>query len=294
MRLPCFSYHAPTTLEEAFALLAAHQGDCRLFAGGTDVLPALKTGRLTCGHLIDLKRIEALTELSFEQGSGLRIGATATLTNVAKHAATEKHFPALHASIQGLATVQVRNKATVAGNLCNASPAADTATPLLAYGATAEVAGPDGARELPIEELLSGPGRTSLAATEILRAVRVPTPAPGLRAVYVKFSPRSKVDIAAVNLSAALVLDEEQRVERADIFLGTVAPVPMRAVRAQAALVGGELCAETIARAAAEARAECSPITDFRATAEYKRRIVEVLTRRSLESLARDRERVTK
>jgi len=290
MRLPIFSYHSPATLEEAFALLTRHEGDNKLLSGGTDVMPALKNGRFNCGHVIDLKRITALDGLEYDAAGGLSIGANVTLTSVEHHPATIEHYPALHASIWELATVQVRNKATVVGNLCNASPAADAATPLMAYGAIAQIVGPDEEREIPVEKLLTGPGRTALGPTEIVRSVRVPAPVPKSRSIYLKFSPRSKVDIAAVNLSATLVFDDAEHVTSADIFLGTVAPVPMRAARTEAILIGSELSSESIARAASEAHEECRPITDFRATADYKRRIVEVLTRRALETLANERE----
>jgi carbon-monoxide dehydrogenase medium subunit len=286
MRLPTFDYHAPHGLAEVLALLDEHAGDCKLLAGGTDVFPALKTGRFTTGHVIDLKRIEALDTLAFELESGLTIGATVALTRIEKHPAVVEHYPALAASIWELATVQVRNKATAVGNLCNASPAADAATPLMAYGAIAVVAGPDGERKVAVEDLLTGPGRLALAPTELVTALHLPAPAASLRAKYLKFSPRSKVDIAAVNLTAALDFDHDENVTSADLFLGTVAPIPMRAKEAAAALLGVPLSAETLAAAATAAHDECSPITDFRATAAYKRRIVAVLVRRALEALA--------
>ncbi len=285
MKLPTFTYHAPTTLEQAFGLLAEYEGNCKLLAGGTDVFPALKTARLAVDHIINVRGIEELTELGTDAKGALRIGAATSLTDVENHPTVRESYPALEASIWELATKQVRNKGTVVGNLCNASPAADTATPLMAYGAIAEIVGPAGTREVPVEDLITGPGRTCLAATELVRAIRIPAPAAGTRSIYLKFSPRSKVDIAAVNLAATLVLDAEDQVTGANIFLGTVAPVPMRAARAANLLIGKELTDAQIEVAATEAGSECSPITDFRATAEYKRRIVGVLCRRALENL---------
>ncbi len=221
MRLPEFRHHAPISLEGAFELLATHAGSCKILAGGTDVFPALKTGRLDVSHVIDVKGIPELNGISFDPKQGFRIGATASLTDVEFHAATIEHYPALEAAIWELATKQVRNKATVVGNLCNASPAADTATPLMAYGALAEICGPGGAREVPVEQLMPGPGRTPLEAPEIVSAVRLPVPTSGSRSVYLKFSPRSKVDIAAVNLAAALDFDGDERVARANTYVAT-------------------------------------------------------------------------
>jgi CO/xanthine dehydrogenase FAD-binding subunit len=285
MKLPPFELHTPTELEEIFELLEAHGPSVRLMAGGTDLLPRLKSRRIEAQHLVTLKGIGALGGLAFDQQEGLSIGATVLLSEVAALPETRELYPALFSAISRLATVQVRNKATVAGNLCNASPCADTATPLLAYGARVVLAGPDGRREVPLEEFFRGPGETAVGDREVLERIVVPPPEAGLRSLFVKFSPRSRVDIAAVNMTLALRLESGQ-VERIDILLGTVAPTPMRAVGAEAVLRGEPLTPEGMERAALAARDECQPITDFRATAEYKTRLVYVLTRRGLETLS--------
>ena len=284
MRLPAFEYHAPTRLEDVFALLDEHGPAAKLMAGGTDLLPGLKSGKRHCEHVIALKGVEELEGFSFDEKGGLDIGARTLLCDIGGSETVAEHYPALAKAITTLATVQVRNKATVAGNLCNASPCADTATPLLAYGARAVLRGPGGARELPLEEFFLGPGQTAIGENEVLERLVVPRPAAGLRSTFLKFSPRSRVDIAAVNMSLTLLL-KGKTIESADLFLGTVAPTPMRAIQTEKVLVGAAISPELFERAACAARDECKPITDFRATAEYKRRIVHVMTRRALETL---------
>jgi len=285
MRLPPFDYHAPHTLEELLTLLAQHGPAARVMGGGTDLLRALKTGKVCCEHLIGVKGVQELGGVEFDEIQGLRVGAHAVLADVERHPAVRARYPALAAALDTLATVQVRHKATVAGNLCNASPCADTATPLMAHGARLELVRPSGQREVRVEEFFRGPGRTLLEADEVVTCIRVPPPRARLRTHFSKFSPRSRVDIAMVNLTVAMVLDGDL-VEHVELFLGTVAPTPMRALRTEAVLRGQRLDAERIRAAAAAAQAECRPITDMRATKEYKARLVHAMTQRALESLA--------
>lgn len=284
MRLPAFEYHAPTALDEVLALLLQHGSSARLMGGGTDLLRNLQTGKIRCEHVIGLRRVRELDGITFDPARGLRIGAGARLDDVGNHAAVREHFPALAAAIDTLATVQVRHKATVAGNLCNASPCADTATPLMAYGARVAIAGFGGRRELPLEEFVLAPGRTALAPQELLESLHLPAPQPGVAALFLKFSHRSRVDIAAVNLTLAL-RREAGVIRHARLFLGTVAPTPMRAVAAEKLLLGARPSAELIHAAACAARDESRPISDFRATREYKLKLVYALTRRALEKL---------
>ena len=284
MRLPDFDFHAPTSLEEVFDLLDEHGKAAMLMAGGTDVLPSLKLGRKACGHLIWLKRVAGLDALEYDDTAGLRIGATALLEDVRDFPATRDHYPALSDAIRNLATPQTRAKGTVVGNICNASPCADTATPLLVYGARARISSRGNTRELPLEEFFRGPRRTALERGEVVESILVPKPASDQRAVFLKFSPRSKVDIAAVNVTVGLHLDGGT-IERARIFLGTVAPTPVRAPQAEAVLEGARPDSRLFERAADTARGECAPITDHRATREYKMHLVGVLVRRALEQL---------
>ena len=284
MRLPAFEYHAPTELDEVFGLLSRFGAAAELMGGGTDLLPGLKSGKRTCEHVIALKGVPELSGISFDERAGLTIGANAIVADVARHPAVREHYPVLAQAIHTLATVQVRNKATVAGNLCNASPCADTATPLMALGAKVRLVGASTRRDLLLEDFFLGPRQTAREEDEVLQCVQIPVPPPELRAVFLKFSPRSRVDIAAVNLTLAMTVTENC-IERAELCLGTVAPTPMRAVNAERVLEGEAASNELFERAAEAARDECRPITDFRATAEYKRHLVYVLSRRALETL---------
>ncbi|MEW5980768.1 MAG: xanthine dehydrogenase family protein subunit M [Acidobacteriota bacterium] len=284
MRLPDFDFHVPTSLEEVFDLLDEHAGAAMLMAGGTDVLPSLKLGRRTCSHLIWLKRVPGLDGLAYDDTEGLNIGATALLEDVRVFPATREHYVALSDAIRDLATPQTRAKGTVVGNICNASPCADTATPLLVYGARVRISSRRGTRDVPLEDFFRGPRRTALELGDIVERILVPKPAPGERAVFLKFSPRSKVDIAAVNVSVGIRL-VGGIIERARVFLGTVAPTPVRAPRTEAVLAGARPDLRLFERASGTAREECAPITDHRATKEYKTHMVGVLVRRALERL---------
>lgn len=284
MNLPAFDFHRPSTVCEVLEMMGRFGASARVMAGGTDLLPRLRAGKIACEHLIGLGGVGELASLDFDPARGLTIGATALLADVAGFAPTRQHYPMIAEAISRLATVQVRNKATVAGNLCNASPCADTATPLMALGARAVLVAPDGRREMPVEQLIAGPGRTRLRECELLASIQVPMPRSGLRTLFSKCSPRSKVDISAVSLSVALWLEGEE-IESISIFMGTVGPTPMRAVKAEAILQGCRVTGDLLEKAARAASTECLPITDFRATREYKIRMVYVLTRRALEAL---------
>ncbi len=286
MTLPSFSYHAPQGLDEAINLLQSLGGETRLMAGGTDLLPRMRAGKTGCEHLVALKGIPELDGVSYDDQSGLTIGANTVLAEVAALDAAREHYPMLCHAIDHLATVQVRHKATLTGNLCNASPCADTAPPVMALGGMALIAGPAGRREMPVEDLLTGPGTNALNDAEILVAVRIPPPPRGRRTEFIKHSPRSKVDISAVSVMVAMLLVDGIATE-VDIFLGTVGPTPMRARNAENVLRGRALTAELIEEAARAAQTDCSPITDFRATEEYKTRMVHVLTRRALQNTGR-------
>ncbi len=281
MRLPRFAFHAPESLEQLFELQASLGEQARLMAGGTDLLPGLKLGKRSCADVIWLGRIPEFDRLGFDSERGLEIGAGALLADLAAFDAVQERYPMLAAAIADLATVQVRNKATAAGNLCNASPCADTAPPLMACGARVELTSRAGTRTLPLQELMTGPGSTALRPGEVLERILVPPPAAGARSIYFKFSPRSRVDIAAVNLACTLTL-ADGCIDQVRIVLGTVAPTPIRAERAEALLRSARPSADLLDAAAAAAAEECRPITDFRAHADYKRHLVRVLTRRAL------------
>ncbi|MDE3176758.1 MAG: xanthine dehydrogenase family protein subunit M, partial [Pseudomonadota bacterium] len=264
-----FAYHRPRTLAEASRLLLDH-GEASLFAGGTDLFVELREGLRQCRHAIDLKAIAELDGLSFDEVRGLSIGALATARDIETSPIIAAHYPDLAAAARSLGSIQVRNRATLTGNICRASPSADLSAPLLANQAEVDIHGPAGQRLLPIEQFFLGPGRTALAAGEIVTAVSVPPPQPGSGRSYLKLGRRQAMELATVGVAAALRLEQDRCVE-VRIALGAVAPTPIRARGAERALLGQPLSPAALAAAAAAAMAECAPIDNVRASAAYRR-----------------------
>lgn len=279
-----FDYFSPTTLGEASELLAHYEGEARVLAGGTDLLLKMKASRLAPRALINVKSIPELRARVL--GSHLVIGALTTLEELRCSRIVQKHFPALAAACSTMASVQIRNLATVGGNLCNAAPSADLAPILMALNSVARIAGPDGDRRVTLDDFFIGPGQTVLAADELLVAVEVP-PLAG-PATYLKLSPRQRMDIAVVGVGLALqgYSPYSQRAESVRVVLGAVAPVPVRAKLAEAELMTGPLSQDRIERAARLAVQAATPIDDVRGSAWYRRRMVECMTRRGLLELA--------
>lgn len=276
-----FEHVAPASLDEALGLLAEHGRHARLLAGGTDLLVKVRAGLAAPRVVIGLKRVPGLDRVTCDPAAGLTIGATALLADVAGHPDVRRVFPALAGAIAVMANVQVRNMGTVVGNICNASPCADTVPILMALGAEVVLASLRGERAVPLERFFLGPGLTVIAPDEIAVEVRVPSPLPGTGASYHRLSPRGRVDLAVASAAVALRRDGG-RCADARIVLGAVAPVVMRAARAEQVVTGSRLDPDTIARAAGEAAAESRPISDVRASAEYRRTVVAVLVRRAL------------
>jgi CO/xanthine dehydrogenase FAD-binding subunit len=282
MRYPC--YAAPATLNEAVNLLAA-EPSARPIAGGTDLLPRLRAGVIAPALLVDLRRLP-LREIAATPGA-LRIGASATHAQLAASDALRGAFPALSAACRVVGGPPVRSRGTVGGNLANASPAADTAPPLLAYDARVVVAGIEGERIFPLRDFFLAPGRTTLAPGDILTEIRLPWPAPRTAAVYLKLGRRQAMAVAVVGVAVRLTLSAAGVVTSARIALGSVAPVPLRAIAAEELLVGRDISGDADLSVAAQlAAAACSPISDLRAAADYRRRMVEVFTRRALQQAA--------
>ena len=284
-----FAYFAPATLDEALDLLAEHGREARVLAGGTDLLLRLKAGQWQPRCVVNIKRIPGLDEISFDPAGGLRLGTLTTAADLARSEIVRTHYAALAQGAGLMASVQIRNLATVGGNLCNAAPSADLAPPLIALGASALIVGPGGQRHMPLDEFFIGPGQTALEPGELLTAVIAPPPAPGSAAVYLKNSPRQAMDIAVVGVAVAMTLSRKLRpavkCEDARIVLGAVAPTPLRARQAEALLQGQEISPERIEEAAHAAAQEARPIDDVRASAWYRQWMVEVLTRRGLTQL---------
>jgi len=281
MTLPKFDYYAPKSIEEALGLLADMGGNARVMAGGTDLMVKMRNGLISPEAVIGLKNVADLDCISFSKMKGLTIGAGALLRDVAAHKGIRKHFPAIAYAAGETANVQIRNMGTVAGNLCNAAPSADNAPALIALGAQVTVVGPDGERTIALDRFFKGPGLTALEPGEILIAIRVPLPAAHSGAVYCHISPRSKVDICAVGVAAMVTMDGNACMN-ARVSLGAVAPIPMRAKKAEAVLKGKALTRAAIEKAGIQAAKESRPISDMRASARYRRQMVEVLTRRAI------------
>jgi CO/xanthine dehydrogenase FAD-binding subunit len=279
-----FEYAAPATLDEALALLARHGEAARPLAGGTDLLLDLRSGRRRPALVVDLKRVPGLAAVEARPGGGVRIGALASHADLLDSPLLAG--PAFRALVEGAGWVsgpQIRNRGTVGGNLCNASPAADLAPPLIALGAEVEVACHGAARRrLPLADLFAGPGRTTVAAGEVVAAVDLPAAAGTVGSAYERAT-RVAIDIALVGVAASVTLAPDGSVAGARVALGAVAPTPIPSPGAAAALVGRRPSAGTLAAAAGAAAADSRPIDDVRASAAYRRHMVEVLARRALE-----------
>jgi carbon-monoxide dehydrogenase medium subunit len=271
----------PTSVEECLRALADRGPDARVVAGGTDLVPQLKAGMLQTGCVVDLSGVKQLRQLARANGSGLRIGAAVTARTLERDAAVKKAYPALSESGALVGSVQVRNLATLGGNLCNAAPSADMAPPLLALDAEAVIAGPNGTRRVPLASFFLGVRRTVLEPGELLVEIVVPDPRPHRGGNYRRHTPRRELDIAVVGVASQLTLAQGV-CTKARIALAAVAPTPVRATAAERLLEGQPVTPELIERAAAAAVEAARPISDQRGSADFRRHLVQVLTRRTL------------
>lgn len=274
-------YVKPTSVEEAIEELDAYEGSLPI-AGGTDLLVQMREGKCRPRRLVDLASVQELGTLSVSPERVI-IGATATVAEIAETLKPLAPLSALAQAASLLGTPQVRNLATIGGNICNASPAAELVGPLIALGASALIRGVNGERFIPLEEMFLGPGETVLGKAEVLTAIDMDLPPPGTVSAYGRQA-RSRVDLATVGVSVRLTL-EGRYCKEARIVLSAVAPIPVRARKAEEVLVDRELTWASIQEAALLAATETSPIDDVRASAEYRRILAEVLTRRTLTSL---------
>lgn len=280
-----FTYADPRSLKELWTLLADDYGDTRFLAGGTDLLVKYKRKVITFARLVNLKGIPELREVFRDADGSMRIGALTTLSELSKNPLVSEHAPVLAAAARKMASAQVRNRATVGGNLCNAAPSADLAPPLLVLDAMVEIIFENGQRQVPLADFFSGPGLTILKPGEILSQVVVPPSKPGVKAVYLKQGLRAAMDIAVVGVATKLEMLNRSCTDVA-IALGAVAPVPMRAVTAEKWLRDNKLDEESIARAAELAGQAAQPISDVRAEAGYRRELVAALVAKGLRQCA--------
>jgi carbon-monoxide dehydrogenase medium subunit len=278
-----FEYFAPQSLDEAVTLLRERGDGVKLLAGGTDLLVQMKEAGLHPSAVVSLHALYELRGITFDEASGLRIGASTLMSAVEEHPTVGRRYTALAEGAGIVGSIQTRNLATLGGNVANAAPSADTAPPLVILDAVAEVLGPDGTRELPVGEIFAGPGRTTLAPDEVIVAFHLPSPPPHTGSVYQRHTPRKIMDIAVVGVGVRLTLTlDTSTISEARICLGAVAPTPIRAPEAEQALVGQPPSDDLFARAAELAQAAASPISDVRGSAEFRRYLAGVMTRRCL------------
>jgi carbon-monoxide dehydrogenase medium subunit len=277
-----FDYCAPTSLQEAIGLMATHKGSANLLAGGTDLLIFMRARRKQPGLVIDAKKIPELSEVKLHK-DGLTIGASVSCKLVYDNKEIAGLYPALVDSTTLVGGTQVQGRASIGGNLCNASPSADTIPTLIAYSAVATVASDKGERQIPVEDFCLAPGKTVLEENEILVNIFLPLPAANSGARFLRFIPRNEMDIAVANVAAFVQLDEEgENFNSARIAIGSVAPTPLFVEEAGSALAGKPVDEEAIMAAACIARDAASPINDMRGTAEHRKQLVEVLTGRAI------------
>lgn len=282
-RLPRFRYVFPKTIEDAIQFLADHKGEACLMAGGTDLIPNIKRREIPSpAYVVDIKACSGLKEISYDPEQGLRIGALATIHSISQYQPVQRLYPSLVQAALGMASPQIRNRGTFAGNICSAIPSADSAPPLLTFGTNVHLRGPEGEREVPLDQFFRRPRVTAIKPDEIVTALTLPRPPS--RSVYLKLSPRHSMDLAIVGVAAAADQNQGSCTD-IRIALGAVAPIPMRASKTEEILKSGQITSSIIREAALTASEECQPVDDYRASAEYRRDMVAVLTRRALEQV---------
>jgi len=278
-----FAYVRPDRLDRAVALLLEHGPAARLLSGGTDLIVRMRLGHVRPAVVVDTKHVAELRDEIVETRGGLQIGARVTMTTLIEDARVRQHFPALVEAASVVGSVQIRNRATLAGNICNASPAADTAPALLVYGAVANIAGPGGSRRLPLTEFFSGPGRTALVRGEIVQSIDLPVPQGPTGAAFGRITRRRGVDLATINLCGLVTSGGEGR-----FAFGAVGPTPFLAIDASGALADEPVDGGTRDAAFQALTAGARPITDVRGSREYRSAMLDVMTRRTW-ALAIDR-----
>lgn len=278
-------YAAPKTVAEAVALLNAKGDRARCLAGGTDIIVQVREHRRDVDVLVDIKNIPQVNELSYDPKKGLRIGAAVPCYRIYEHKQLAKAYPGLIDAASLIGGIQIQSRATLGGNLCNASPAGDTIPALIALEAVCVIAGPKGKREVPVEEFCTAPGKTVLKRGELLLSLRLPPPKPRSGAAYLRFIPRNEMDIAVVGAGVSVVLDAKKaKCIAARVALAAVAPTPLLVADAGVALVDGTLDDALIDKAASLSREAAKPISDMRGTAEYRKHLVAVLVKRALQT----------
>ena len=277
------SYAAPDNVEAAVALLAEAGGGARVLAGGTDVLVLLHGEIIEPELIVDIKNIPELRSIAKENG-GWRVGAAVPGMELVDHEEFAADWPGVIEGVALIGSIQIQGRASMGGNLCNASPAADSVPPLIAAGAICNIAGPNGQRTAPVEDIITGPGQTSLAVGEIVVSFSFPARPPHSGDCYLRLTPRTEMDIAIVGAGVNLTLDDSGTCTAARVSLGAVAPTPLLVADAAAALIGSKVDDAALADMAGAASAACDPIDDKRGTIEYRVKTAAVIARRAVET----------
>ena len=278
--MPQLDYLSPSTAEDAVRALSAAGGSARVLSGGTDLLVQLRAGRVKPSLIVDLKRIPGAIGIRQEAGAFVIGGATCGAV-IGEHRALSRAWPGVVEAANLIGSTQVQGRASLAGNLCNASPAADSVPAMIAARAVCVVVGPAGRREVPAEAIAVSPGKTSLAPGEFVLEIRLPARPPRSSDAYLRNIPRTEMDIAVVGAGVSLTLDEAGVCTEAHVSLGAVAPTALLVPEAAAALIGSRLDDGALERLDAAARAACRPISDKRGTVEFRTKIAGVLARRA-------------
>lgn len=282
-RLPKFEYHSPSTLSEALDQLSQYGDKGKVIAGGTDLLVSMKKREVTSEHLINLKEIDTMKGISYDEVKGLKIGALTTIGDIEREEVVRENFRPLWEAVRVMASQQVRNLGTIGGNLCSAAPSADTAPPLIALGASLKLAGVINARIIPVEDFFKAPGESALKTEELLTEILIPNLAENAGGAYLKLMRRNAMDLALVGVAVCMRMDENGKTCReARIALGAVAPTPIRALTAESVLTHKDVDDELIAEAGKKASQEAKPIDDIRASKAYRTEMIKVLTKRAI------------
>ena len=274
------NYIRPLSIEDAVGLLAGSVGTAAILAGGSDLLVRMKGGFVEPDLIVDIKAIDGLSEIR-ETADGFSIGAAVPCALLGESTALTKAWPGVVEAAKLIGSKQVQGRCTITGNLCNASPAADSVPALVAAGARASVVGPGGRRTIPVESVPTGPGKTSLAKGEIIEAILLDKRAPRSGDAYLRFIPRTEMDIAVVSAGVNLTLDEHGVVKAARVALGAVAPTVLLVEEAAEALIGRKLDEAALERLAKACSGACRPIDDKRGTIEFRRKVAGVLAKRA-------------
>lgn len=276
-----FNYVAPKTVEEAVNVLEKHGDKARPLAGGTDLLVQARGNKWDLEAVVDVKKIPEAMKLEASD-DGLIIGSGVPCYQIYENEEVKKHYAGIVDGAFIIGGIQIQSRAAIGGNLCNAAPSGDAICPLIVYGATANIAGPNGERKVAVEDFCIGPGKTVIKNGELLVSISVPKPAERSGAAYERFIPRNEMDIAVAAVGSSILLGSDGKIQDARIALASVGPTPVFATKASASLIGKDANEESFAEAAKIAKSECSPIEDMRGTVEQRQHLVEVITKRTL------------